>query len=256
MTHKPRITAWVLRVLGLLALSLAGAGCGGGSESGRLEDQSDFHVQLAHGHWQAGEVPRAIEEAQIALAIDPENADAHYLLGFIFSGRQMFPESIQHYRQALLLRPRWLEVKNNLGVVYLQLERWEEAAILFEELTTVPSYQTPGHAYNNLGWAHLSMGQPREALRHFEMATYLQPDLCLAYNNAGLARLELEDLRGAEEAFQEAIHRCDNYAEPRFRLARLRQSAGRFAEARQLFAQCAELVPRATLGRRCREYLE
>ena len=230
------------------------AGCGG-TESQRMEDQSEFHMQLGAGHWEGGEVPQAIEELQLALAIDPENEQAHFLLGFIFSGRQMFPESIQHYRQALLLRPDWNECKNNLGVVFLQLERWEEAERLFEELVAIPHYRTPGHAYNNLGWAQLQQGDAREALANFEMATYLQPDLCLAYNNKGLALVELERLREASESFETAIRRCRSYAEPRFRLARIHQVEGRYREARALFEECADLVPEANLGRRCREYL-
>jgi Tfp pilus assembly protein PilF len=204
--------------------ALLAAACGHTAPQ-RLEDTSDFHLQLAYGDWQAGQVPQAIEELQTALAIDPRNADAHYMLGFVFSGRNMFNEAIQHYRQALLLRPNWYEVKNNLGAVFLELERWEEAAAIFEELTQVPEYHTPGHAYNNLGWAQLNMGQTSEALANFQMATYLQPDLCLAYNNQGITLVQLHREQEAEAAFQEAIDRCATYAEPRFRLARTSRPA-------------------------------
>jgi type IV pilus biogenesis/stability protein PilW len=244
----------VTALLWATALVMVSA-CGGG-EAQRLEETSDFHLQLAYGHWDAGEVPQAIEELQTALAINPENADAHYMLGFVFAGRSMFPQAVQHYRQALLLRPEWHEVQNNLGVVFLQLERWEEAIDVFQQLVEVPEYQTPGHAYNNLGWAQLQLGRTREALSSFEMATYLQPSLCLAYNNRGIALVALERPREAEEAFGEAVGRCPTYAEPRFRLARLRQQQGRYAEARLLFQECVQLAGSANLGRRCREYLE
>lgn len=246
------------RILFPLVLVLASLhfGCSGSSEQQRLDEQSDFHLQLAYGHWGGGEVPQAIEELRVALAIDPQNAEAHYMLAFIFSGRQMHNESIQHYRQALLIRPEWHEVRNNLGVVFLQLERWEDAIAIFEELTQVPEYATPGHAYNNLGWAQLNLGLTREALSSFEMATYLQPTLCLAYNNQGIALERLERLREAIEAYSIAVRRCEGYAEPRYRLARLHQRDGEYTEARALFEECIQLVPEANLGRRCREYLE
>lgn len=244
------------RKTSLAALFALLAGSCAGSQPNLLEEQSDYHLQLAYGHWDGGEVPQAIEELELALAIDPQNTEAHYMLGFVYSGRQMYSEAIQHYRQALLLAPDRLEVKNNLGVVYLQLQRWDEAASVFEELVEVPHYATPGHAYNNLGWAQLNMGQARDALSSFEMATYLQPDLCLAYNNQGIAQEELERPEQAAEAFEEAIRRCPRYPEPLYRLGRIRHGQGQHDRAQQLFSQCVDLVPHTALGRRCQEYLE
>ena len=241
----------IIAVLGLCVL----VACTGPS-SQRMEDSSEFHLELAQGHWDGGEVPQAIEEAQMALALDPDNAEAHFLLGFIFSGRNALPLAIQHYRQSLLLEPDANETKNNLGVVFLQLERWEEAEELFSELTEVAHYQTPGHAYNNLGWARYQQGRLREALSDFEMAVYLQPDLCLAYNNQGVVLVDLERHSEAAEALEIAVERCERYAEPRYHLGRILQNEGRFDEAHLLFEECASLIPHAPLGRRCREYLE
>ena len=116
-------------VLVISGLALLASCAPSGNE--RMEDTAQYHVELAQGHWDGGQVPQAIEELEFALALDPEMKNAHYLLGFIYSGRGMLPQSIQHYRQALLIDPEWHEAKNNLGVVYLQLERWEEAEELF-----------------------------------------------------------------------------------------------------------------------------
>jgi Tfp pilus assembly protein PilF len=248
---KPVSTVTIL----IAALSLCALGCAG-PQVVPMEAQSGFHVELAYGHWEGGQVPQAIEELQIALQLEPGNADAHFMLGFIYSGRQMFNEAIQHYRQAILLRPDWHEGMNNLGVVFLQLDRWDEAVTIFEELVQVVHYATPGHAYNNLGWAQYNLRQTREALSSFEMATYLQPNHCVAYNNQGVVLVELGRERDAVDALEEAIRRCDDYAEPRYHLARVAQDDGRHADARDLFQTCADLVPGAPLGRRCREYLE
>jgi len=245
---------YTIDILICSCLLLLLAGCASQAPQ-RMEESADYHVQLAGGHWEAGEAPQAIEELQVALQIDPNNEQAHYFLGFIFSGRRMFPQSIQHYRQALLLNPEWYEVSNNLGVVYLQLERWEEAEALFQSLTEVAHYSTPGHAYNNLGWSQLNQGRVRDALSNFEMATYLEPDMCLAYNNQGLSFEQLERSREAMDAYQQAINRCDDYAEPRFRMGRLLQREGRFNESASLFAECVEMTGiGSSLGARCREY--
>ena len=250
MPLRGALFAQISFVLGLCVFTA----CSGLSAE-RMEETSDYHLGLAQGHWDGGEVPQAIEEAQLALALDPNNTEAHYLLGFIFSGRNMLPQAIQHYRQALLLEPDSNEAKNNLGVVFLQLERWEEAEELFLELTQVAHYRTPGHAYNNLGWSRYQQGRHREALGDFEMATYLQPDLCLAYNNQGIVLMDLERIPEAVEVLETAIERCPPYAEPHYHLGRILQNEGRYDEAFEMFEECANLVPHAPLGRRCREYL-
>ncbi len=221
-----------------------------------MEDTALYHLELAQGHWDGGEVPAAIEECQFALALDPQLAEAHFLLAFIFSGRNLLPQAVQHYRQALLLRPDHHEITNNLGVVFLQLERWEEAEELFMQLTEIPSYATPGHAYNNLGWARFKQDRIREALADFEMATYLQPDLCLAYNNQGLALIELERFDDATDILSRCIERCARYPEPRYHLGRIYHGTGRYTEAETLFEECVEMGPYTDLGRRCTEYLD
>jgi type IV pilus biogenesis/stability protein PilW len=239
----------------LVTLVVLGLGACASNEPQLLEETSDYHVQLAGGHWGAGEVPQAIEELEIALAIDPNNAEAHYFLGFIFSGRRMYPDAIQHYRQALLLDPDRYDVQNNLGVVFLQMERWEEAEEQFQALTEATHYETPGHAYNNLGWAQYNQGRLRDALANFQMATYLEPDMCLAYNNQGIALEELGRATEAARAYEEAVTKCRTYAEPRLRLGRLLQVEGRWAESWPLLQQCVELAPNSNIGDRCREYL-
>ena len=78
-----------------------------------------------------------------------------------------------------------LNCQNNLGNAYLHLERYEDAAVIFKELTKSPLYTSPWLAFVNLGWAYYQMGMTQEAIDETETAVSLNPDLCLGYKLPG-----------------------------------------------------------------------
>lgn len=243
------------RSLGVLVTLALGASCSGPQQrDDETLEQAGFHLELARGYFAAGEIPQSIAELYMAIELQPDNADALFLLGFIHQGRMEYRQAEDYYRRAVEADPRRLEIKNNLGTVYLTLEMWEEAEEVFTELVNSPTYVTPGTARNNLGWAVYNQGRVREALEFFEQAALFQPDLCLAYNNAGIAYSDLGVERDAAMRFQSAIDRCESYAEPRYRLALL-IAATEPDRALALFTECYELAPESTFGRRCFEYI-
>jgi Tfp pilus assembly protein PilF len=244
----------------LLTLVVAASTACGGAQRERDEQlrQSDFHYQLSLGHFRAREIPQAIEELFTALRLNPDNAEAHFMLGFIFQGRRELDQAVTEYQTALRLRPGWFEVINNLGTAYLELEDWELASQTFEPLTREPTYRTPGTAHNNLGWALFNLHRYDEALDHFRSAIRFQPDLCLAYNNQGHTFEVLGQLGEAKRALQAGLDRpaCKKYAEPRYRLANLLIAEGDVDRAVALFRECADAEPSSPFAERCREYVD
>jgi Tfp pilus assembly protein PilF len=240
----------------LLCLAI---GCSG-TQSQQLDedelDASDFHYQLAIGHWQANEGPIAIRELNTSLEINPNNEEALFLLGFIYQGRRAYAEAERLYRRALVVRPDWHEVLNNMGVVMLEQERWIEAEELYRDLTNMPTYATPGHAYNNLGMALYEQRIYSDALANFDLALMFQPQHCLAHNNRGMVLEELGNDRAAAGAYEDAIEQCDDYQEPRYRLPLLLMRLGRDQErALELLTECVELGTDSPIGLRCQEYV-
>ena len=242
----------------VLALLSVAIGCGGGPQQREQEatHQSDFHYQLAVGHYHAREAPIAIRELLAAIELDDENIDAIYILGYIYQGRRDYVEAERLYRRALEIDAERYDIRNSLGTILLQKEMWEEAEDLFRGLTRVPTYVTPGHAHNNLGWALFQQRRYDEAIEQFEMAIMFQPELCQAYNNQGMAEEELQFVRQAMESYEDAIERCTNYAEPRYRLGAIYWQMGDVEIALELFEECVELEPNSEFGDRCWEYVD
>lgn len=253
---RPRFSSLTALLLACALLAAGLLGCASDSEERKeATKKGNYHYQLGSNYFSEQMVPQALRELLLAVEADPQNADALHLLGFIYMGRRDYNRAIDYFRQAIALRPDFYICLNNLGAALLAAERWDEAIVLFEDLIAKPMYNTPELAYNNLGWAQFKLNNLRQASDAFEMAVFLQPKLCLAYNNLGLVREAQGNTVGALRAFQDSIEGCPNYVEPHFHLAQLlfkRQDPN----ARLYFQRCYELASDSSWGDRCRSYLE
>ncbi len=63
---------------------------------------------------QARRLPEAMEHWEQALKLKPDDVEAHMNLGKALEGQGRLPEAIEHYQQALKLRPDFLPAKNAL----------------------------------------------------------------------------------------------------------------------------------------------
>lgn len=242
-----------------LAVLIATLGCTGPQQrEEEINEQADYHYQLGVGHFQAGEIPNAIRELLEAIELKPAYPAALYLLGFIYQGRRDYDEAERYYLLTLEHEPEALEVRNNLGTLYLAEERWEDAEVVFRELTRAPTYITPGHAHNNLGLALMRQGRTREAIEQFDMAIMFQPELCLAYANKGEALESLGVWVEAVESYEDCIDisDCSDYQLPRYRLGVLLLQTADAHRGLDMLVECVDIAPNSEIGERCLEYLE
>ena len=85
------------------------------------------------------------------------------------------PDAADHYARALELDPRDTEAIDRLAMARFQEKRYEEAHALYRMLAelTPDSAQT----HSNLGATLYYLGRSEDALRSFERALSLDPDL-------------------------------------------------------------------------------
>lgn len=243
----------------LIGATLLGAGCASMQHNKEQEQKTKdakWHYEMGAGYFESHEIPLAIRELHKAIEMKPDLYKAHHLLGFIYMGRREYAKSIQHFKETLRIKPDYHFARNNLGTVYLAMERWREAAEIFEQLLEEPLYTTPELAHNNLGLAYFNLRKYSKALEHYKMATFLKPQMCLAYNNMGRVHEEMGNTLEAKSQYQKAIRKCpNNYAEPHFNLGKLLQQQG-LPEAQAHFQRCQQIEPESNLGERCRQYLQ
>ncbi len=152
---------------------------------------------------QQGEFQEAIPYYQKTLGHSPKHLIACQELGNVFLKLQRWKEAITTYNQALQLQPKLPQVYHNLGEAYSQLEQWLEAIASYRQAIQLnPDYSW---SHNNLADILLKQEQWQEAIASYRQAIQLNPDFSWSHHNLGKAYVMLQQWEEAITACQRAI---------------------------------------------------
>ena len=127
-----------------------------------------------------GRKSEAVVADQTAVALSPQDADAHYNLGVTLQELGRFDEAEASYTQAMILEPDLAEAHNNLGNMLKDLGRLEEAEASYTQAIVLEPDLAEAHC--NLGYALLELGRLEEAEASYVKAIALKPDYSEAHN--------------------------------------------------------------------------
>ncbi|MBL8952271.1 MAG: social motility TPR repeat lipoprotein Tgl [Myxococcaceae bacterium] len=208
------------------------------TEKEQVEAQAhyDLAVNMAQKEPQAGVV-----ELDRALALDPDFPEAHNAKGVLLHMAFGRPEeAIGHYKKAIELKPTFSECKVNLGNVYLDQKRYDDAIVLYREALNDMLYATPFLAQGNLGWALFKKGDTEAALQSIKSSVTLNPKFCLGYRNLGTIYDETGATDEACRAFGKFKELCPDVADAYLREGVCLAKKGDLAGAHQSLQGCLE----------------
>lgn len=193
-------------------------------------------MQQGIQHHQSGRLVEAEPCYRQLLAMDPGHADANHLLGVIAYQVGQLDLARQLIAKALLRDDKQPLFHLNLGNVFQDQNRLEEAAACYRSaLDLNPDFP---EAHNNLGNTLRTLGNPEKAISCFQKAISLRPDYAEAHNNLGNTLKDLEQLDKAIEHLHKALELNPAYADAHFNLARALFSDSQYELAIQS-CQCA-----------------
>jgi tetratricopeptide (TPR) repeat protein len=104
---------------------------------------------------------------------DPKLPKVHYFAGQADIRWEHWADAATEFQAELALVPSDADAKYNLGFVYLQQAKTDEAAALFREVVTA----RPDHAnaQYQMGKILMDRGELKEAVEHLETAARLSP---------------------------------------------------------------------------------
>ena len=222
----------------------------------------------------------ALETARPRIAIDllarviaqRDAPDAHYHLALALQMERRLAEAETHYRQAVALKPDYVEAQMNLGNVLAERGSREEAAACYARVLALAPRAAAAHynlanmlaalgrldeaeahfraaiagepgfaeAWSNLGNLLRDTGKPREAEAAYRRALTLKPDHAEAHNNLGLALARRGDAAAAVACFRDALRLAPDDLDATHHLARELFAQGQAAEAVALLTRALD----------------
>jgi len=164
----------------------------------RPSAESYFNIGLAN--YYLTQYREASDAYRQAIKLDPYNAaDAYYALGLVYRDWSRPDDEIQAYKNAIRLRPDYVNAYERLGSRYLRSKKYSEAVEAFRQVVLLRPADPSGP--DSLGEAFLELGKFTEALESFRQAIRLKPDFGRAYYNLGKCFLTMGNRDAALEQY-------------------------------------------------------
>ena len=156
----------------------------------------------------------AVESLTQAVTVNPQDAIAHAKLGLAYSALGDHKPAIAEFKQAIKLNRAFVDADSyfRLGIAYLALSDYAAAidplkqalygvkAKVMEDRTKSTAGPSEAEINDALGRAYYGIGSYRQAVKAFETAVRLQPNLASSQFGLGLSYMEVGDKHSAEKA--------------------------------------------------------
>lgn len=168
-----RNSKFFLVVLGLLVASLLVYGCGVKSQ---YITSAKIYLKL-----KPPDYDKAIEQLKLELEHNPENAEAHFLSGKIYSLKRMYPEMAKSFDASSELSPQFRK-----EIEDIRKDKWV--------------------AVFNSGVADAEQDSLEKALEKFKMAIIIDPTRYESYLNAAAQTMKMDNCEQAMEYSEKAYN--------------------------------------------------
>lgn len=102
-------------------------GCQSLTISEKEKTKSKLHVDIAKNFLNYNKNPEAIAELQIAIKLNPKNADAHHQMALCLYTRGKLEEAVNSFDRSLEIDPQNTLFRNNYITLLIEMKRYAEA---------------------------------------------------------------------------------------------------------------------------------
>ena len=198
-------------------------------------------IQSAKKLFASGELNKAGDICKDILSLDPENGEAHHILGIIADRNGNAERAVDLINKAIIRSPNNSLYYNNLGNAYVNRGNHEKAIVAYRRAIDINHLF--GEAHYNLGNALQEIDRPDEAISCFKKAIQCRPNLAQAYYKIGQSLKELNLMELAIAALQHAVKVQENYPEAYYLLGDSLKDEGRITEAEEYFKRALHFRP-------------
>ncbi|MFC1646531.1 tetratricopeptide repeat protein [Candidatus Omnitrophota bacterium] len=146
---------------------------------------------------------------RLALQYSPNSYRAHNEIGVIYLDQDKYDMAIPEFKESIKINPRFDQAYDNLGVAYDKSGKLEEAIIQHKKALEISPYNVK--IYNNIGNAYNKLNQFDKAIEAYKNALKLNPDYKAVYNNLGVIYYKQGMYNEAEKYWRQALKIDPNF---------------------------------------------
>jgi Flp pilus assembly protein TadD len=230
------------------------------------------HILLGQAYFRADRKDDAEKQFSAGFSLDPAasltadaTAEEQFLAGNVYAKLGMsatsktesdarFAQAITAYQATLKLQPDKAGAYTNIGVVYYQTNKLDEAIGQFEQALKLDAQDAETHYL--LGAAYVQKDNVAKAEAEFNTALGLKPELAPAHIGLGNIYLLSQKFDQAVASLEKAIALQPDSPEALFALGQAYASVGRTPDAITALTKCVSLNPPEQFRSKAQEILQ
>jgi len=167
-----------------------------------------IHLNLAATYIKNNEIPRAIEQLNLTISLNPQAVEPHVILAGLYSSQNKPELATAEYEIALQNAskrdPQNINIYKTLGAVYLQQKKFKEAENIYRLILDLSP--NDAEAYFYLGNIYEELKNRNAAISELKKSVELNPDYHEALNYLGYLYVEEnQNLEAAEIMIKKAL---------------------------------------------------
>ena len=228
-------------------------GCVATSSSGR---PASYHYQMGVSYLEERNYTAALTDLSEAEKLDPNNAELQYNLGRALTGKRRLDLAEQRFLRALALRPNYSDARNDLGVLYLETSRWDNAIQQFRAVKDDLFYPRHDHALINLSLAYLGKGDYSSAMEELQIVRASDPRNPVVRVSIGRVLFAQGKTQQAVDEYRRAIEIAPDYSHAYFHLGLALMKQSKLSAARDAFKEVVRIAPDSGVGHSAMSYID
>jgi tetratricopeptide (TPR) repeat protein len=178
----------------------------------------------------------AIHWLELAVQIDPHDADVLYSLGRCYYSKDRYQEAQKLYEQVLAIQPKNIKAEENIGLVYDATNEPEKAEEALRKATSwADANGTDEWPFLDLGAFLLDHNRLTEAIDDLRIAVRIKPARAESHEKLGRALLASQDTVGGINELREATRLEPENPRTHYELGRALRQAGQVDKAQEEF---------------------
>jgi Tfp pilus assembly protein PilF len=238
-----------------LALFAVGCAPAAGSRSS-VAQKAKVHYTLGVAELRNNNPTMALAKFLEAEKLDKKNPDIQEGLAQAYQRKGAFAEAENHYLKAIELRSDEPRYWNNLGALYLDMQRPDDALHYLEKAASNLLFPNPEIPLTGIGIAHFLKNDPVAAIKVYREALSKNPQYVEAYLRLGEALSAVGQVDRGLAEYRKALALAPEYGRLHFYMGLAFMKNGEMEQARQSFTKVRQLIPESEMGLRAGDYLE